>query len=204
MDKKLEEIIYKSAELFRQFGVRSVSMDDISREMGISKKTLYQHVKNKNELVEKILDFTFENELAFFEEKGRPEVNAIDALLDVSVFISEQIKLFSPSVTFDLKKFYPEIFKKHMEKSQKCAYEAVFKNLEYGIEQGLFRKEINPEIVATLYVNKIEDLHDQEFYADKEISFEMIFETMFENHIRGIANEKGIAYFEKRRKDYKL
>lgn len=204
MDKKLEEIIYKSAELFRQFGVRSVSMDDIAREMGVSKKTLYQHIKNKNELVEKILDFSFDREQAFFNEKSKPEVNAIDALLEVSVFISDQIKLFTPSVTFDLKKYYPEIFKAHIEKSQKYAFEAVHANLVNGIAQGIFRKEINPEVVATLYVNKIEDLHDQEFYTEREFSFELIFETMFENHIRGIANEKGIAYFEKRRKDYKL
>ncbi|PLX18831.1 MAG: hypothetical protein C0599_11675 [Salinivirgaceae bacterium] len=204
MDKKLEEIIYKSAELFKQYGVRSVSMDDISREMGISKKTLYKHVKNKNELVEKILEFTFEREQQFFCDKAKPEVNAIDALLEVSIFISEQIKLFTPSVSFDLKKYYPEVFKAHMEKSQKYAYEAVYTNLVNGINQGLYRKEINPEVVATLYVNKIEDVHDQEFYTEKDFSFELIFETMFENHIRGIANEKGIAYFEKRRKDYKL
>ena len=204
MDKRLEEIIYKSAELFRQFGVRSVSMDDISREMGISKKTLYQHVKNKNELVEKILDFSFEREQKFFNEKSKPEVNAIDALLEVSIFISDQIKLFTPAVAFDLKKYYPEIFKGHMEKSQKYAFEAVHSNLVNGIKQGLYRKEINPEVVATLYVNKIEDLHNPEFYSEKEFTFELVFETMFENHIRGIANDKGLAYFEKRRKDYKL
>jgi AcrR family transcriptional regulator len=199
MDEKMNEIIIESAKLFRQYGVRSVSMEDIARAMGVSKKTLYQYVSNKNDLVEKILDYTYQREVALLEECTQNDVNAIDALLKMSQLISEEVKLFTPTVTFDLKKYYPETFRKHVEKSQKFAYKAVSRNLHQGIAQGLFREEINAEVVATLYINKIEDVHDEDFFKGKEFTFDLIFETMFENHIRGIANEKGIAYFEKRK-----
>ncbi|MFO7863848.1 MAG: TetR/AcrR family transcriptional regulator [Salinivirgaceae bacterium] len=204
MDEKLNEIIIESARLFRQYGVRSVSMDDIAKAMGVSKKTLYQFVTNKNDLIEKILDFTYQREVALLEECTKNDVNAIDALLKMSQLISEEVKLFTPTVTFDLKKYYPEIFRRHVEKSQKFAYKAVYRNLQQGISQGLFRKEINAEVVATLYINKIEDVHDENFFKGKEFTFDLIFETMFENHIRGIANEKGIAYFEERKNHYQF
>jgi AcrR family transcriptional regulator len=179
-------------------------MDDIAKAMGVSKKTLYQFVTNKNDLIEKILDFTYQREVALLEECTKNDVNAIDALLKMSQFISEEVKLFTPTVTFDLKKYYPEIFRRHVEKSQKFAYKAVYRNLQQGISQGLFRKEINAEVVATLYINKIEDVHDENFFKGKEFTFDLIFETMFENHIRGIANEKGIAYFEERKNHYQF
>ncbi|HKK58619.1 MAG TPA: hypothetical protein VJ937_04020, partial [Salinivirga sp.] len=134
-------------------------------------------------------------------EKG---TNAIDALLEMSQLINEEMELFTPAVTFDLQKYYPEIFRKHMEQSQKFAYDAVYQNLQQGMEQGLYRKEINPEVVATLYINKIEDMHDPDFFSKNNITFELIFETMFENHVRGIANQKGIEYYEKRKKDYQF
>lgn len=204
MDERLQEIIIEAAKLFRQYGVRSVSMDDLARAMGISKKTLYQHVQNKSDLVDKILDYSFYREKAFMEECTQEHVNAIDALLEMSKLISEEMKLFTPAVSFDLQKYYPEIFRRHVEKSQKFAYDAVYKNLQMGIKQGLYRQDINPEVVATLYINKVEDMHDPDFYSKNNITFEMIFETMFENHVRGIANAKGIEYFEKRRKDYQF
>jgi len=204
MDEKLTDIIMASAKLFRQYGVRSVSMDDISRALGISKKTLYQYVTNKNELIEKILDYTYLRMVKLLDESMKENTNAIDSLLAVSQLISDEMKLFTPTVSFDLKKYYPEQFKAHLAKSQKFAYNAIYLNLEQGIKQGLYRKEINAEVVAALYINKVEDVHDENFFKDKEMSFEVIFETMFENHVRGIANAKGIDYFEKRKKDYQF
>ncbi len=204
MNEKLKEIIIESARLFRQYGVRSVSMEDIARGLGVSKKTLYVHVQNKNELVEKILDYSCQRQVALLERVTDKGTNAIDALLEMSQLINEEMELFTPAVTFDLQKYYPETFRKHMEKSQKFAYDAVYQNLKQGMKQGLYREEINPEVVATLYINKIEDMHDPDFYSKNNITFEMIFETMFENHVRGIANQKGIEYFEKRKKDYQF
>lgn len=204
MDEKLIDIIIESANLFRQYGVRSVSMDDIARSMGMSKKTLYQFISNKNELVEKILDYSHQRMVSLLEETLSRNINAIDSLLAMSQLINDDMKLFTPTVSFDLKKYYPDIFKRHMAESQKFAYNAICNNLELGIEQGLYRKEINAEIVAALYINKIEDVHDENFFKDKEISFDLIFETMFENHVRGIANTDGLAYFEKRKQNYQF
>lgn len=202
MDEKLEDIIIETARLFRQYGVRSVSMDDIARALGMSKKTLYQFVSNKSELVEQIMQYSLKREEALLDEVMEQDTNAIDALLEMSQLINEEMELFTPAVTFDLQKYYPEPFRKHIEQSKKFAYDAVFKNLQQGIRQGLYREEINPEVVATLYINKIEDMHDPDFCIKNDITFEMIFETMFENHVRGIANQKGIEYFEKRKKEY--
>lgn len=204
LDSKTNEIIVQTAKLFRQYGVRSVSVDDIARELGISKKTFYKYIANKEELIKLIMNYSFSRIKEKVEEVIQSKYNAIDALLEISKTVNEDVKLFTPTVSFDLKKYYPEIYNEHINRSKEWVMKAVTTNLKNGIKQGYYRKEINPDIVAALYVNKIEALHSSELCEKHEITFELIFETMFENHLRGIANKSGVEYFEKQKISYKF
>jgi len=199
MDDKLNAIMLKSAAMFQEYGIRSISMDDICREMGISKKTIYQYFDNKTDLIKKLLDhisYAHEDEKTKLREMN---LNAIDVLLEVSKHISRNIKKFNPSVTFDLKKYYPEIFKEFIEKKHGVLFEDIKENLEQGIKEGFYRENLNVDLIARLYVKKIEDIHDSEYWKCEDISFEMVFEVVFESHIRAISNIKGVEYFEKQK-----
>ena len=81
------------------------------------------------------------------------------------------------------------------------AYEGIVMNLERGMKEGLYRSDLSIEVIARLYIQKIEQMHDKEFLQHMEFSHECIFEIMFENHIRGIANQKGIEVFEKEKEN---
>ena len=110
----------------------------------------------------------------------------------------------SLAISFDLQKFYPEIHSEYLQKRRSFVSGYLRENFEKGIKEGYYRPDLNIDLIARLYMQKIEDLHDPNFYKSDEISFDEVFHVMFENHIRGIANEKGISYFEERKKTLKL
>jgi AcrR family transcriptional regulator len=197
MDERFKNIIGKTLDLFKKYGIRSVSMDDIARELSISKKTIYQYVSNKEDLIAEVLEYENDTLKVLIDNLENDEVNAIDALLEVSLFFSKEIRETNPVWSFDLNKYYPELYRKHVNEKREFGYNKIYNNLLIGKKQGLFREELNPELVARLYVQKIEDVMDPEFLDSAKFSFETVFKVMFENHIRGISNPTGIEYYEK-------
>lgn len=196
MDEKFESILRKSALIFMKYGIRSISMDDICRELSISKKTLYQYVENKNDLVEKILDYVL---IESHRSECKKEGNAIDQLLEASRHVFETLRNFNPAVTFDLQKFYPEQYRKMQQKHHEIVYQDTVENLLSGIREGLYRENLEVELEAHLYATKLEKLTSIEFMTTQEFSFEKIFDVMFEGHIRAIANQKGLEYYESKK-----
>lgn len=195
MDSKLTSILEAATSLFRRFGFRSISMDEIASELGMSKKTLYQYVDNKADLVEKALNHYMEcSNVCMNQLSGN--VNAIDVLMQVSKSVSLEITASNPVMLFDLQKYYPALHRDFVSKKKEHVYLKIRDNMLQGIKEDLFRPEIDVELIAKLYVEKLLALHDPEFLASIEFTSEKIFKVMFENHIRGIANARGLAYFE--------
>jgi len=204
MDKALIDVLERVRELFFKYGVRSVSMDDICRDIGISKKKLYQLVHSKHELVEKLLNLERENFEIIFETNNFEGVNAINILLIVSREVGNRFWDVSPSMTFDLKKYYPEIYHKHIDDRIEFIYQKIQINIQKGINQGIYRDDLSIELVARLYIRRLIDLHNPEFFPAEKFSFQTLFDVMFDNFIRGIANEKGTAYYEKQKRKVNL
>lgn len=199
MDEKLEQIIKESARIFFRYGIKSISMDDVARELGISKKTLYLYVENKTDLVQKILDYNLTNQCREKDAIAGKKLNAIAILLEVSKMVNRHLRQMNPALTYDLQKYYPDIFRNYITKKREELYKDIKKNIEQGISEGLYRDDLNVELLARLYIKKIENIHDPDFLPSTEFNIENIFEVMFESHIRGIANKKGIAYLEKQK-----
>jgi len=200
MDSTLTDVLERVRELFFKYGVRSVSMDDICRDLGISKKKLYQLFSSKNELVEKLLELERQNFEIIFDTYNFEGVNAIDILLTVSKEVGERFRDVSPSMTFDLKKYYPDIYHQHIEERIDFIFKKIQINLEKGVNQGVYRDDLSIELVARLYIRRLIDLHNPEFFPADKFSFQTLFEAMFDNFIRGIANSKGIEYYEKQKR----
>lgn len=200
MEKSIVEILDKVRDLFFKYGVRSTSMDDICREVEISRKKIYQIFTNKNDLVEKLLELERQNFEIIFNTDKFDGVNAIDILLMVSKDVSNKFTDVSPSMTFDLQKYYPDIYNKHVEERIEFIFEKIRINLEKGINQGVYRNDLSVELVSRLYIRRLIDLHNPDFFPPDKFSFQTLFDVMFDNFIRGIANEKGIEYYEKQKK----
>ena len=201
METAVVEILDKVRDLFFKFGVRSISMDDICKRTGISRNKIYSMFTSKNALVEKLLELERENfEIIFNTDRFDGEVNAIDILLMVSKEVSNKFTDISPSMTFDLKKYYPEIYHKHIEQRIEFISDKIKINLQKGIKQGVYRNDLSVELISRLYIRRLMDLHDPEIFPAEKYSFQTIFDVMFDNFIRGIANEKGIEFYEQQKK----
>ena len=200
MDERLGNILLVSSNLFLKYGIRSISMDDICREMGISKKTLYQYIDNKADLIKKILELKREESFNLIQVRCKNDLNAIDILLEISKVVSKFFSEAKPSILFDMQKYYPEILKAHKDEHNKNVFIGLKKNMEAGMEQGIYRSDLNVDLIAELYVKRLEEINNQEFLNKIKYSFKKIFEEMFDNHIRAISNEKGLEYYLKQKK----
>lgn len=198
-DPKLREILKRTVELFYEFGIRNLNMDDISRSLGMSKKTLYQYVKSKEDLIEKLFyydEMRWDEEMAIMKVD---ELNAIEILIQVSLKVFEEMGKLGPKIKFELKKYYEPIFQQFMIRKQNHIFSQISKNIEKGIAQGLYRSDVNIELIAGLYVRNLVMMHNNDFCFADNTSFEEVFQVLFESHIRAIATPEGIAYFEKRK-----
>ncbi len=199
-DQKYNSLIEGCYKIFTEHGIRNISMDDLSRMMGISKKTLYQFVENKVDLLKKISLYIQETIRTRMEELKKTDLNAIDILLEMSKIASSKHLRINPMITFEFRKYYPQVFEDYICVKKELIIENVKKNIDQGIKEGLYRQDLNKDIIAHLYFKKIEDFHNPDLTDLQNFSYENVFEVMFENHIRGITNQKGIEYFEKQKK----
>jgi TetR/AcrR family transcriptional regulator, cholesterol catabolism regulator len=200
-ESKYISIIEGTYKIFIEHGIRNISMDDLSRMLGISKKTLYQFVENKVDLLKKISLYIQETIKNRMEELEKMNLNAIDILLEMSKIASTKHLRINSMITFEFRKYYPQVFNEYLCIKKDLLIDNIKKNLDQGIKEGLYRQDLNKDIIAHLYFKKIEDFHNPELTDLQNFSYDNIFEVMFENHIRGIANQQGIEYFENQKKN---
>jgi TetR/AcrR family transcriptional regulator, cholesterol catabolism regulator len=202
MDSTLRGIIEKFRDyLYDMNGKAVISLDVISAKTGIPKEEILKYVSGEEELVEKVLDFERHRFEEIFKIHDFEGVNAIDILLTVSKEVAEKFMDISPSVTFVLKHHFPEIYQEHFILRRDFIYEKIKINLWKGISQGMYRDDLSIELVARLYLSRLIDLHNPDFFPAEKFSFETLFNVMFENFIRGIAKPEGLAYFEKKKRN---
>jgi len=203
MEKELLDILKKVSIFYQKYGIKSVTMDDVAKELGISKKTLYQYVKDKADLVEKVIMLKIKAEQKISQEFiNNKKINVIEKAIQVHKFANEQLKNFNFSIEYDLKKYYPDLYKKIQEIRRKDMYESMLKNMEKGKKEGLYRKDLNTELIAKLQVYRAENILDNGMFSKKDFTIET-FKEVFTYHIKGIASDKGIKYFEEKLKEVK-
>ena len=187
-----EKIITKAAELFLNLGFKSITMDDIANEMGISKKTIYVHFANKTQLVEAVTLTVFEIICDGIDIIRAAEKNPIEELYDIKNFVMTHLKDEKSSPQHQLQKYYPKIYASLKKKQFDIMQECVVNNLNKGIKQGLFRKTISVEFIARMYFNATMCIKDKELFPLQKFSMNMLMEHYLEYHLRGITTEKGI------------
>ena len=196
-DKRKEiELIGSVAQLFMRLGIRSLTMDEIARQLGVSKKTLYKYASDKKELVTKAVRLAIDEEECVLSEMHKAEGSAIDKIFAINTMISEKLQSIQPAVIFDMQKYYPEAWA--IMEEHKCVFihNQVKENLEEGIKEGLYRKNMNPELVTRIYVTLINSIFDSSLYSLSTHSFKETYTEVVRYHLRGITNEKGVEYMQ--------
>jgi transcriptional regulator with XRE-family HTH domain len=204
MNEELTKLLQKVRELYMKYGIKSITMDDIARELGISKKTLYQYVNDKDDLVGKFI----ENEIELIQKDifgcFRTGSNAIEELFEISLFMNRLMREQNPATEHDLRKYYPQHYQKIVKTRWEGIYNYILLNLKKGKKEGLYRSGINEEIIAKLYVSRSEIIHVSDLYSEGEFTSSEIFLELLTYHVRGIATERGISILEKKKEEFEI
>jgi AcrR family transcriptional regulator len=191
----MEKILSTCAEMFLTLGFKSVTMDDIAQKLGISKKTLYTHFPNKETLVNACVFYFFDYVTAEIRKITEKTSTPIEELYEIKLFMMQLIKNEKISPQFQLKKFYPEIFKALQEKQMAFMVERMSNSLEKGVALGLFRSSLNIPFVARLYFNGMMGIKDQRLFPAELFQHSQLMADYLEYHLRAICTEKGIAIY---------
>jgi AcrR family transcriptional regulator len=198
MNEELKNILLKVRELYMKYGIKSITMDDVARELSISKKTLYQYVTDKDDLVGKFVDREIEIRQEEISKCFGFGFNAIEELFEISIFMNKLMRDQNPATDYDLKKYYPQHYQKTLNARRQGIYRYILGNLEKGVQEELYRKDMNKEIIAKLYLWRSEDSNLNDLFTVEEFTSIKLFVELLTYHIRGIATEKGIIMLEKK------
>lgn len=186
-----DDILSVATNLFLNLGFKSVTMDDLAHEMGISKKTIYEHYDHKTELVQEvsfhILYRIFEGIDAIIEENKNP----IEELYDIKKYVLQHLKGEKSSPVQQLQKYYPKIYKAIQLKQYDYMQDCVCVNFSRGIEQGLFRKNLDVNFVSRIHFIGITGIKDVSVFSAIEFPPAALHEQYLEYHLRGIVTSKG-------------
>jgi len=184
-------ILEKTAHLFKVYGIKGNTMDDIANAAGISKKTLYQYYENKEQLIEQVLDYQYEIFNQKIQVTNQSKIDAIDQLIRFNVILLELLKSINPASTNDLKKSYHPIYIQTKNRFTLLFHEAITKNIEEGKESGIYRDDINNEIITNLHTNRIEQYLETNILWNNDQNFPEIFKEIIAYYLYGLVNNKG-------------
>lgn len=193
-----ERILRTAAKLFMELGVRSVSMDDVAKSLSMSKKTIYKHYQDKDQLVFDTISMHISEMENNISQIMSSEANPVLQIAKIADFVLEMNKNVHPSVLFDLQKFYPESYTHLIEHRNRFALQSVNQNLQKGIESGLFRVDMHRGRVARIYMCLIFSMFQNTLFDGEEIrNFREEYIETIKYHLHAVTTEKGKNLFRK-------
>ncbi|MEP7163429.1 MAG: TetR/AcrR family transcriptional regulator [Ferruginibacter sp.] len=204
-DVDTKQRIQKAAhDLVMQYSIRSVSMDDIAASLGMSKKTIYQYFKDKDELVEAVVDNVIDtNQCTCNDDRDKAD-NAVHEIFLVMEMMVEMFKTMNPSILFDMQKYHPAAFSKFQKHRNEYLYNVCIQNLQRGIQEELYRPEISVDILARYRVETMFIPFNPEFQRSLKHNLLEIEEEIIIHFLFGLVTLKGyklvLKYMEQREK----
>ncbi len=191
-----EQIVLTAEKMFAQYGIRSVSIDDICKQLGISKKTFYVYFEQKADLVDAVLE-KHDTEMAAQSIRWMESHKIVDTLQNVVAQIRKMGKpQETPPVVYDLQKYYPSCYEKHKKRFEKAHYDMLVQYLQRGKTEGIFRAALDVELCADfltrITMDMIADQQKEKLNAKRMKQLQFIGDLI----MRGIVSAKGMAFIE--------
>jgi AcrR family transcriptional regulator len=173
------------------FGLKSISMDDVSSKAGISKKTLYQVVSNKKELIQVVIQNQYQKTKTNLEMVSSQSSDRVEELIRINVLISSFLQEICPVAIYDLHKYYPEIYAQWAEEFKNLFSGSITSNIKAGKLDVIYRNDINVEVITQLHVDRIGQLQEAKAFWGAEAASHEVIREMTTYYIRGLITEKG-------------
>ncbi|MCP4460312.1 MAG: TetR/AcrR family transcriptional regulator [Cytophagales bacterium] len=195
-----EKIIAEAGEMFMRYGVRSVTMDDVGRELGMSKKTLYQFFTNKDDLVLEVSKAHIEHERVEFGAVEAKSDNALNEFFTLTKCVRRSMQRVNPSLLFDLQKYHPSSWDLFLDFKLNFIRAMVERNVRKGIEEGYYRKEMNPEVLAKVRMEQVQMVFDPKIFSPAEYDLVEVQMQVLDHFIHGLLSDKGRELYHTYRK----
>jgi AcrR family transcriptional regulator len=189
----LQKILDTAEGMFRKYGIRSVTMSDLARQLGMSKKTLYVHLENKRDLISKIMASHIDREQQMILKCKAESENALDEMMRISLQVQETIKSINPSILFDLRKYHYPIWEQFEVFRKDFIYNIMRENMERGKEEGIYRADLNSDVISRIYISTVELFADDELFPADSFPRSDLHLQMVMYHLHGIISENGQA-----------
>lgn len=183
-------------ELFLRYGIKSITMDDVARELGISKKTLYAFVENKDDLVNRVLERHIQEEKTLCDNLFHSADNAVDEMLIVLETNAQMMQQMKTNIVFDLQRYHREAWEKMEAYQRGFMYDLVRANLERGVREGLYRDNFDADIVAKLHIAATFQLFNESLFPETAYNKVAVFREYLMHYLYGIISEKGLEYLK--------
>lgn len=186
-----EKILDKATDMFLNLGFKSVTMDDLANEMGISKKTIYAHYNNKTKLVEESTSHLLDSISHGIDCICDLQKNPIAELYDIKKFVMLHLKNEKSSPQYQLQKYYPTVYSVMKNKQYELMEGCVIRNLKKGIDLRIYRENINVDFVARIYFSGVTSIKDQRLFPNSQFPVAVLMDDFLEYHLRGIITPNG-------------
>lgn len=190
MDAK-ERILQKAHELFNRYGIRSVSMDEIAAQVGMSKKTLYQYFADKDELVSAVFSrIMTHNKEQCIADRSIAE-NALQEVFLAFDMMQEMFAEMNPAVLFEMEKYHPSTFAQFKAYRDEFLYKMIRQNMERGIAEDLYRSDIDIDVLTRYRLHGMMMPFNPEVFPNNRTHLVHIEQQLLEHFLYGLATAKG-------------
>ncbi|MEQ8336174.1 MAG: TetR/AcrR family transcriptional regulator [Cyclobacteriaceae bacterium] len=197
-----QKIIEGAEALFMRYGVRSVSMDDVAREVSVSKKTIYQHFNHKDDLVTETARNYLTGEMKEISEVTENAADALEELFLLSKCIRQNISRVNPSLLYDLQKYHPDAWEVFKDYKYNFIMGKVMSNLVRGKKENLYRADINEKILSVMRVEQVQLIFDERAFPKSDFDFVDVQVQIFDHFIHGLLSDNGRKYYQSYQKKH--
>lgn len=203
MTEKRHILAEKLRTYISRYGINDLNEEHL-KIVGLSMSELKENFTDRRDIVNAILEHERRSFEEIFNEYNFDGWNAIDIMLMIGDEINNRFFNVTPSITIVLSEAFPDIFEKHKNQRSDFIYEKIKINIEKGMQQGMYKNDISSEMIARMYIAKLNDIHDPQIYPPEGFTFATIFNTMIDNVIKAITNEEGKNYYKQRKQFYSV
>ncbi len=186
-----DKIVKHSADLHFKYGIKNVTMDQLAKELGISKKTIYQYFENKNDLVRQTVDYIFDQIQTQIDHICLMKLNPYEELLRIKKIVKDMMVKADVSPHYQLKRYYPDIAKDLEERKFKSIMECLEHNLKKGIKAGYYKENLDKEFVKRMYFLNTLNINNPELFPPEQFDRKKTMDTFLNMFLSGISTKKG-------------
>jgi AcrR family transcriptional regulator len=186
-----DRILLGAKELFYKFGIRSITMDDVAKHLAISKKTIYNYFRDKNEIVMKCCDHDLKDRECVFKHITDNSTDAIGQIMQLMKHMGSMFSQMNPNLFYDMQKYHPSVWRMFKDFKEKNVMEIIEQNLIRGIEQGLYRRDINIAVIARLRIEEVEMAMNPSIYPPDKFNLAQVHVELMDHFLHGITTLKG-------------